>query len=486
MLDLNLSNRGNLSRYEYLYRQIRDAIVSGTLAPEQRLPSKRQLAQRLGCSLITVETALGQLAAEGYVQARPRSGYYVKDLGRLPRPTAEAISSQVDTTAKPRSAHPRIDTSRLPARPDRSALLLWEKSLRHVLSAENLDEAFDSLTPQGLPRLQADIARLLEHTRGMHVWPEQIVVGAGAQVLYQLVALLTPSGATCAVEDPGFPRIARTYEAQGKRVVHVALDHEGISMEGLQALDATLVHVMPSHQFPTGRVTSVARRYELLGWAAQRPGRLIVEDDYDCEFRMEGRPIPALASIDATGSVVYIGTFSKSLGPVVRAAYAVLPPALCQRYEGLRSFVAGTLGTIDQLALATMLENGSYEGHVARYRRQVRQKRDLLAQALAERLGDRMELEEADSGLHMVLAVALGRQWKGREREAEQAVARYAAQQGVALAPLSSYAALPYGGDGKARFVLQYERLSAVELETLVEAINLAVAKYVKRNNLLA
>lgn len=470
MLSLDLSERGTLSRTEYLYRKMRDAIVAGDLVPDEKLPSKRKLAAMLGCSLITVESALTQLAAEGYIEAKPRRGYYVERLGKLPEATAEklAVPEREPAEAEERL---RIDTSRLPARPDRSALLLWERSLRHVLSAEDLDEAFASLTSQGLPRLQQAIAAHLAVTRGMKVAPDQIVVAAGAQVLYQLVAELVAPGALCAVEDPGFPRIAKTYEAEGKQVLPVAFDQEGIAMEGIRSSEVALVHAMPSHQFPTGRVMSIARRYELLGWAAEVPGRLIVEDDYDCEFRLAGHPIPALASIDATGAVIYIGTFSKSLGPVVRAAYAVLPPAVARRYEELRSFAAGTLGTIDQLALATMLEDGSYESHVARYRRLVKEHRDHLAGALEQAFGAGMELEEAYSGLHMVLALALAPSRQGHEKEAEEALVRAARDEGIGLAALSSYAQLPYRGEGYARFVLQYERLGVDEIEEFAQGL---------------
>ena len=157
MLSLDLADRGTLSRSEYLYRTIRDAIVAGELAPEEKLPSKRKLADELGCSLITVESALSQLVAEGYIEARPRRGYYVERLGKLPEATAQALP-KAEAKTLPEGEQLRIDTSHLPARPDRSALLLWERSLRHVLSAEDLDEAFSSLTPQGLPRLQQAIA----------------------------------------------------------------------------------------------------------------------------------------------------------------------------------------------------------------------------------------------------------------------------------------------------------------------------------------
>lgn len=169
---------------------------------------------------------------------------------------------------------------------------------------------------------------------------------------------------------------------------------------------AITAHVMPSHQFPTGRVMSVARRYELLGWAAEDASRLVVEDDFDCELRLSGRPVPALASMDATGSVLYLSTFSKSLASALRIAYLVLPPSLDADFDRELGFFSTTVPAIDQVTLARALESGAYASHVRRFRNQMRQVRDALVEALAEGpAGSCLSVEQQDSGIHLVLAV---------------------------------------------------------------------------------
>lgn len=468
MLSYDMDERGSLSLYEYLYRRIRDDIVSGRLAPDDRLPSRRQLAAHLGVSLITVDGAYSQLVAEGYVIAEPRRGYYV---ARLPLPKNRPVQMARDrfvpqTPPTDNGGHVLLaDFSRPSLRAGASAAALWSRALRQTLAQEPQDELYAPPEVQGSLRLRRAIAAYLHGARGMDVRERNIVVGAGAQLLYGNIALLAGSNATVALEDPGWPTLARSYRTHGLAVAPVPLDDEGISMEGLRQADATLAHVMPSHQFPTGRVTSIARRYDLLGWAAE-DDHWIVEDDYDWEFRLAGRPIPSLASIDATGRVVYVSTFSKSLSSALRIAFMTLPDELLDRWREELGFASATVPTIDQIALARLLESGDYERHVARYRTQSREVRDKLLDALADAgLEARMTAEEADSGLHFVLAV-------DSQRDEEELAAR-AEERGVRLAPLSRYAArkesLPE--DGRARFVMQYDGLEEARIDEVARAI---------------
>ena len=468
VLDYDLSDRGALGLYESLCRHVRDDIVRGVLAPGEKLPSKRQLAAQLGVSLITVETALGQLVAEGYLVARPRRGYYVARIGRLPEPAARPVPA----SRQPRQAgRPLVaDASRLPVQPDPGALALWEKSLRAVLSSEHLEEAFAALTPQGLPRLQADIAHLLAHTRGMVVDPSQVIVAAGAQVLYQLVSQLLPRNASFAVEDPGFPRIARTYESEGRSCASVAIDAEGMSMRQLRESGASLAHVMPSHQFPTGRVMSVARRYELLGWASERPGRLVVEDDYDCEFRISGRPIPALMSVDASSCVIYTNTFAKSLGSSFRIAYMVLPLSLADAYQEKLGFYSSTVSVTEQLALARFISTGEYERHVARTRSYYRSLKNELVDALRScPVADRIQTEATEAGLHFLMHVDVP--------APTEAFLQAARTRGVVLSPLSAFCAsgqaLASGYDGT--YVMNFAGLAPNQARPAADAIAQAV-----------
>ncbi len=476
MLDYDMDKRGTLPRYEYLYRRIRDDVLSGELAAGDRLPSKRELARRLGVALVTVESAYGQLEAEGYVTSRPRSGFYVNALPQvtqaMPRPPASEAAAEKDETAADSLL---ADFSRPATRADSSAANLWEKALRQTFAQEPREALFAAQPAQGTLRLRAAIASYLQRSRGVAVDPANIVVGAGAQAIYAMVAALGGQGAEVAVEDPGYGRVWATYDACGRPVGFVPMDKDGMRVDLLSASDVTVAHVMPSHQFPTGRVMSAARRFELLGWAAAAE-RYIVEDDYDCEFRMAGRPVPPLLAADTASRVIYVNTFSKSLSSALRLAYLVLPTDLMRLWHERLGFLACTVSVVDQVALARLLESGDYDRHVARFRTQQRRLRDdLLAVLCATAAGDALGFEETDSGLHFVLAAEV----VGDPAEAERRIAREALAGGVRLAPLSSYAHDPANAtprDGRARFVMQYDGLDPALVPQVAEALAAAVA----------
>ncbi len=493
MLDYDLGEKGDLSLYEFLYRRIKADIADGTIAADDRLPSKRALAQHLGISVVTVEAAYAQLVAEGYVYSRPKSGFYACDLPRTDAAAAAAPAKVARRDAAIAAAHPasrntkpQVDLTGSAKSLDVSAARIWSRELRAALAQEPEAELFSPTSAQGSPRLRQAVADYLRQSRGMEVDPECIVVAAGAQTLDNLLVQLLGHDAAYAVEDPGYLRLTNLYQANEVQVEHIALDEQGIDMGQLRESGANVVHIMPSHQFPTGRVTSISRRYELLSWAnddttdgldsrdptgtpqAARPSRWIIEDDYDCEFRLAGRPVPSLASIDGCGRVVYTNTFSKSLAAGLRLAYMVLPYPLMQRFIDQMSYLSSTVSSIEQVTLARILESGAYERHVMRVRKRQRETRDALLDALkASEVADRLGIEEADSGLHFVLSV------RSEKSEAELAAALLS--HGVAAAPMSSFAcsaANKTRPDGLARFVIQYEGLEQKNIPAIVQALN--------------
>lgn len=511
MLAYDMTRHGTLPLYEYLYRCIRDDIANGVIPAESRLPSKRGFARQLGVGLVTVESAYAQLVAEGYVVSRERRGYYVANLPQMEglvhgsgarkgpfvvpaaqRGVQEDARGQLEPAkrnaapslkqipqGKPRSRFaagaassdslaPAIADFSHPATPEHSpAAALWGRALRDALAHEPDGVLYGPQPPQGSERLRSALAAYLRTSRGMVVDPQCLVIGAGAQMLYVFITQLLGQDRVFAVEDPGYGKLAEIYRTSGTRVRFVPLDREGVDVAALRESGADVVHIMPSHQFPTGRVTSISRRYELLGWAAQQPGRFIVEDDYDCEFRLAGMPIPPLAGIDAQGSVIYVSTFSKSLSSALRMAYMVLPPSLMDDYRRRLGFYANTVSMVNQVALARLLESGEYERHLNRYRKRQRDIRDALVAAIrASAFGAKAHIEEADSGLHFVLALD--------SEASEQEIAQRARQRGVVLAPLSGYVhdvANAPCADGRQRFVMQYEGLNVEAIPQVVDAI---------------
>ena len=433
MLTYDLEARNGLSLYEYLYRRIRDDILSGALAAGERLPSKRALAEHLRVSVITVEGAYQQLVAEGYVDARPRLGFFVSPVDRTP--AAPALPGELP--AKPKTVPWRLDLKSGQVDPSCFPSALWARLTRQVLSEGS------HLAPaphQGLPALREAIARDLRDFKGMAVSPEQIVVGAGAEYLYLLLAqLLGREGTVFALEDPGYPKIRQVYGKWGAACRSIPLDGQGMALEPLYASGATAAHLSPAHHYPTGIVTPIARRQALLRWAEEVDG-VIIEDDYDSEFRFTGRPIPTLQCIDSRGRVIYMNTFSQTISPSMRVGFMVLPPRLLERYRRELGFYASTVPALDQQVLARFLSgDGSpagswYEQHISRTRKKYRLRRA----AVLERFSlcpFAASITDRGAGLHFLLHLNL--------TEDDETLRRRAEGLGVRLGFLSEYASLP-------------------------------------------
>lgn len=459
MLDYDMEKRGELSLYEFLYRCIRNDIESGVLEAHEKLPSKRKLAQHSGMSVITVENAYTQLVAEGYCYSKPRSGYYVSDL-----PSERTRATRVVAPLPEKLEEDTIEFDLGSANIDPSVVSrVWGKAVRVVMAQVPDEELYAAQPSKGTYRLRKAISDLLRQTRAIHADPSCIVVGAGSQLLVaSLVQLVRPVGSV-ALENPGYPRLSQIYASAGMRIDPVGMDEEGMDVDGLRNSLASLVHIMPSHQFPTGIVTSISRRYELLAWANEHDGRYIVEDDYDSAFRMSGRPIASMASIDVDERVIYVDTFAKSLGPALRIAFMVLPDHLARAWDERVGFYSNTVSVIDQVALAHMIESGGYERHVNRYRKTQRDVRDAFMEELASSDRDgRMRVKHADSGLHFVLEI---------DGADEEAVMNDARGKGVGLANVASYMIAPSDRRGKGGFVIQYGGMDAEAARKAARAV---------------
>ena len=415
---------GDAPLYQQLYRHIAGAIQSGALPPGGKLPSKRRMCALTGLSMSTVETAYSLLAAEGYVLAKPRSGYVCADL----LPTAPAPAPPPAAAPPPAPEPPRwacdcstsaVDTFAFP-------FSSWARITKEAVY-EN-PGLLQRGHPQGDQPLRAALAQLLSQYRGVRCSPEQVVVGAGADYLLSLLLQLLPEQRTIALEDPGYPAAYAAASLHGRKALPIPVDGEGMDPDALAASGAGLAYVTPSHQFPLGVTMPAGRRSRLLHWASSDPERWLIEDDYDSEFRYSSRPIPAMQGLDRAGRVVYMGTFSRSIAPAIRVAYMILPPQLLERYQHTFSHGACTVSRFEQESLRRFIAQGLYGRHLRRTGNLYRKKCALLTGALSGIPG--AEISGAQAGLHFLFTLP---------RYSEGELVERAAAQSVRVHPLSRY-----------------------------------------------
>ena len=393
MLTYELKKTPGVPLYEALYRCIRSDILSHQLQPGDKLPSKRALAENLEVSKITVEAAYNQLLAEGYIRSQEKIGYFVENVERLTvKPTAPALSQPEPVYALDLTGG---GTVRFP-------FSVWSKLQREVM----LDYGEKLLLPmpnQGIRELRQAIADHLSGFRGLQADPKNILVGAGTDFLYNLLIQLLGRDIAYAVEEPGYGKIRKIYAAGGVRCVSAALDDKGVNPGSLQ--DARVLHISPSHHFPTGLVTPVSRRKELLSWA-ERVNGYIIEDDYDSEFRFDAHPMPAMQSLDGSGRVIYMNSFSKSLAPSIRISYMVLPEELMVEFQRKLGFYGCTVPSFEQYTLARFLSRGYFEKHINRMRKFYRARRNRVMEMLKNcPFADNLTILEQDAGLHFLVKV---------------------------------------------------------------------------------
>ena len=448
MLTYELKKAPGVPLYEALYRSIRGDILEGRLLPGQKLPSKRALAQNLEVSKITVETAYNQLLAEGYITAREKVGYFVEEVeGRRLAPPAQTVPVR---PPEPETAG--SGTEKFP-------FSVWSKLQREVM----LDYGEKLLLPlpnRGLYELRLAISRHLAAFRGMGVDPENILVGAGTDFLYNLLIQLLGRDLLYAVEEPGYDKIRKIYAAGGVRVMGASMDDRGVVPDRLRG--ARVLHISPSHHFPTGLVTPVSRRWELLEWAAKNNG-WIIEDDYDSEFRFDAHPMPAMQALEGGDRVIYMNTFSKSLAPSIRISYMVLPPALMERFQRELGFYSCTVPSFEQYTLARFLSRGHFEKHINRMRKFYKNRRNRVIGLLKScAFSEKLTILEQDAGLHFLLKVDT--------ELPDRMLAEHLAAAGLRLHPLSEYYHSADVGDLH-MLVVNYAGLREETLEQAIEKL---------------
>src|ERR1043165_4881836 len=470
--------------YRQLYDSLRRAILAGQLAPGTRLQSTREMAAALSVSRNTVVNAYEQLLAEGYLEGQVGSGTYVsralpEDLLHV-KPVTRSFTRAGGKSLRLSSRGkvfadfaPSVPRPPEPVRPfqtgvpalDSFPFDAWSK-----LAAKHWRRPADSLLgygePQGHAPLRRAVASYLGLSRAVRCTPEQVVIVDGAQMAFDLTArvLLDPGDAAW-VEEPGYPGARAAFIAAGARLVHVPVDDDGLDLTAGARLDrgARLVYVTPSHQSPLGMTMSLPRRLALLDWAS-RAGAWVVEDDFDSEYRYEGRPLASLQGLDRDGRVVYVGEFSKCLFPSLRLGYLVGPPNLVDAFVAARSMSGRHSPTIEQAVLTDFMEEGHFGRHIRRMRTLYRGRQSALVKEIRREAGALIEVEPSPAGIHLVA-------WL-REGLDDLEVTREADARGVETQPMSAFYA---GKPGRGGVELGYAAYNEAKLRRgaarLAEAI---------------
>ncbi len=458
-----------------IYEAVRDQILQGTLAAGKRLPSTRSMSDQLGIARNTVTLAYERLAAEDYITSRAKAGIFVND--RLPDATVLLRNghSSVQPSRKrlrlgknpsfsgraPRLWHekrsrPQFDFFVGRPRPDSFPTSFWQRTIaRHLAYAHGIQTEYGD--PRGLAALREAIAAHLGETRGIEASPDQIMVTSGIQGALNLLArifITDRSGASVAVENPCYQGAAFVLGSYGASIRPIDVDEQGIVVSQLESFMGNLVYVTPSHQFPTGCTLSLDRRLHLLDWAYQT-GSYVIEDDYDSDFRYDGPPLTALAGLDRRGHVIYLGTFSKSIGAGLRVGYAVMPRHLLDQARLVKTLTDHGAPWLEQAVIADFLKEGAFLRHLRRIRRSYMGARDQVIRSIEEHFPGGA-LMGRECGMHMMWTLP-------PDLPSANDMQRIALNCGVGLYPFAGAATQEYGNPGRFRersLVLGYTGLT--------------------------
>lgn len=439
MISLNRSLKTPL--YEQLYQQLRDEISHNHIKAAERLVSTREMAKDLQVSRNTVELAYAQLCAEGYLDNRPGSGYYVNEINLDSLQANQAIDQKtirqsalapVNDTGQ----HYRYNLQYGISHIDDFPLKKWKKALDKALFYGDAQQLTAYCDGGGSVLLRKELARYLEKSRGVRCHWAQIIIGSSTQsTIDQLLHLFSvlQSEVRWAMENPGYDGVRDVLQNHGLPLLPISVDADGLHMEELQQSQANLVYVTPSHQFPTGAVLSIAKRLQLIRWT-EATNSYILEDDYDSELRYSSMPIPSMQGLDHAGRVIYLGTFSKALAPGLRINYLILPEHLQKTYQHLYHNYHNTAPALLQNALAIMMAEGDWDRHLRKMCQSNKKKHDLLIELLEKQDQD-LEIQGKGAGLHIILTSKKGLSEKELIERAEQ--------RSMKVYPVSNYYHLP-------------------------------------------
>ena len=404
---LNLDNSSDKNLYIQIYEQFKEKILSGELPQGSKMPSLRRFAKENEISVTTVETAYNQLLVEGYIESRPKSGYYVSDrvadavndlrMGLMEEESLESILPIDDS--------PNVREKSLIYDVQSFEFSKWKKCMNKVFN-EHSNMLQTEADVQGEQALRYEIAKYLYARRDVKCSSSQVVIGAGSQQLaVQLVRILRELEITnIATEQPGYGPVREIFRDEGMTISHTPIDEDGIIVDKLPTNMRSLAYVNPSNQFPTGAVMPIARRYELIKWAVDNDS-YILEDDYDSELRYFGKPIPSLQGLDRSGRVIYLGSFSSTLFAAIKISYMVLPKELAEIFERFKDKYSQTCSKAEQLCLAIYMEEGYYYRNIKKCRKMNAGKMETTMKMFAQANADYIDTIDSRSGLATMLRI---------------------------------------------------------------------------------
>jgi GntR family transcriptional regulator/MocR family aminotransferase len=395
-----------------LYEALKQTIIT-ELKVGAKLPSIRKISQEYKISKNTVESAYSQLYAEGYIESRPKSGYYVADadFNPLGKPATIESADAPAITYRYNFYPVRLSKEIFP-------LKLWKRLYNRAVDDTLNFGAYSD--PQGEFGLRAEIARYLTELRGVRCDASQIIVtGAFIDAMSMIADILRPTHSHFAIEHPGYHITRKVFAHRLYDITPIGVDENGLLIDELAASDARVVYITPSHQYPTGAAMPITNRLKLLAWAKENDG-YIIEDDYDSELTYRSRPIPSLQGLDSSERVIYIGTFAKALSPALRVGYIVLPRHLMGRYKSFHGTFS-RVSLMTQKTLELFMREGHWERHLRRVRNLNRKKHDLMKQALIKYLGDSMIILSEGGGLSINIRPVFDTDLALLRRKAEEA-----------------------------------------------------------------
>jgi len=411
---IHIDSTSNMPIYQQIYEQLKEKIMAGTFKEGDRLTSTRVFAKNFCVARNTVENAYSQLCLEGYVLNKPGSGFIVQSMND------HLLSSMHQNDLVNESQYADLERSSFE---DPEVYLydfqygnldipfpysLWRRFTTEVLLSFDAQRINSYNDKQGELDLRIEIMKYLQEARAVSCTPDQIVLCCGTQYALDLICkLFSDDGRKLAMEEPGYNGARTVFENNGFEIVPIPIQSDGISISDLERSSVKLTYITPSHQFPNGVVMPIQNRLHLLHWATQQNG-IIIEDDYDSELRYHARPIPSLQSLDTSGRVIYLGTFSKSLSPGLRMGYMILPKWLLPKYHTMFAWYSSSIPWLEQKIVSLYMAGGHWERHIRKVCLYNKKKHDVMLKTITQLMGDKIIIQGNNAGLHILLQFVNG------------------------------------------------------------------------------